>query len=283
MTTWNDRLLPHPLLSPWTDDYPEASFTAQVPHAVVNNGKQINLTIKYHLTSQSLRDLISEGKAHYVSLVACAKTFSRNSHPSEHEDALCILDAQDYSEELKLSPFLVAKQSIEGFSSAELAEEITQIKPGGFHIPVGSILAVGNSTEIELEEGGSPIAVIDLVANTNVDSGTFKVDLDDNRIKVFMAPGDKDQIEALRQHGEHSWEMAVLFPSIYLHAISEALRHLTDFSDNRWARTIRRALERHNVVVDDDELKANALTHAQTLMERPVGTLLKALSREEEG
>ena len=283
MTTWNDRLLPHPLLAPWTDDYPEATFTAQVPHAVINNGKQINLTIKYHLTSQSLRELISEGKAHYVSLVACAKTFSRNSYPCEHADDLCILDAQDFSEELKLTPYVVAKQPIDGFTSAELVEEITRFKPGGFHIPAGSILAVGNSTEVELEEGGSPFAVIDLVADNSVGSGTFKVDLDDNRIKVYMAPGDKDQIEALRQHGEQSWEMAVLFPSIYLHAISEALRHLAYYPENRWARTMQRALERHNIAVDDDELKANALTHAQTLMERPVGTLMKALSREEEG
>ena len=133
------------------------------------------------------------------------------------------------------------------------------------------------------KKGGSPFAVIDLVADTNVDSGTFKVDLDDNRIKVYMAPGDKDQIEALRQHGEQSWEMAVLFPSIYLHAISEALRNLTYYPENRWARTMLRALERHSIVVDEEELKANALTHAQTLMERPVGTLMKALSREEEG
>ena len=283
MTTWNDRLLPHPLLAPWTDDYQEATFTAQVPHAVINNGKQINLTIKYHLTSQSLRDLISKGKAHYVSLVACAKTFSRNSYLSEQEDDLCILEAQDFSQELTLTPYVVAKQPIEGYTSAELVEEITRFKPGGFHIPVGSILAVGNSTEVELEEGGSPFAVIDLVADTAVGDGTFKVDLDDNRIKVYMAPGDKDQIEALRQHGEQSWEMAVLFPSIYLHAISEALRNLAYYPENRWARTMQRALELHNIVADDDELKANALTHAQTLMERPVGTLMKALSREEEG
>lgn len=283
MTTWNDRLLPHPLLAPWTDDYPEANFTAQVPHAVINNGKQINLTIKYHLTSQSLRELISEGKAQYVSLIACAKTFSRNSYPCDHEDDLCILDAQDYSEELKLTPYVVAKQPIEEYASDEFATEITHIKPDGFHIPEGSILAVGNSTEVELEEGGSPFSVIDLVADPRVDSGTFKVDLDDNRIRVYMAPGDKDRIEALRQHGEHSWEMAVLFPSIYLHAVAEALRNLADFPDSRWSRTIRRALERHNIIADDEDLKSNALTHAQTLMERPVGTLMTALSREEDG
>ena len=250
---------------------------------MINNGKQLNLTIKYHLTSQSLRELISEGKAQYVSLIACAKTFSRNSYPCDYEDDLCILDAQEYSEELKLTPYVVAKQSIERFISSEFVAEITHIKPEGFHIPAGSILAVGDSTQIELEEGGSPFSVIDLVADTKVDNGTFKVDLDDNRIKVYMAPEDKGRIEALRQHGEHSWEMAVLFPSIYLHAIVEALRNLGDYSENRWSRTMRRALERRNIIADDEELKSNALTHAQSLMGKPVGTLMTALSQEEDG
>ena len=85
MTTWNDRLLPHPLLAPWNDDYTDAAFTAQVPHAVLNNGQQINLTVKYHLTSPALRGLLAEGKARYVGLIACAKTFNRNSYATDQE------------------------------------------------------------------------------------------------------------------------------------------------------------------------------------------------------
>ena len=281
MTTWNDRLLPYPLLAPWTDDYPNAAFTAQVPHAIINNGLQINLTIKYHLTSQYLRALITEGSAHFISVIACTRTFSRISQTCDQEDDLCILDAGDFAEALKLTPYVVTKQPLEGFISNEFAEEITIIKPTGFDIPAGSILAVGNSTDIELEEVGSPFSVIDLVASNSVDSGTFKVDLEENRIKVHMHPEDKNRIEALRQHGNQSWEMAVLFPSIYLHAISEALRNVVDYPDHRWSRTMRAALERHNITVDDEELKISALTHAQTLMERPIGTLMTALSREE--
>ena len=280
MTTWNDRLLPHPLLAPWTDDYRDATFTAQVPHAVINNGLQINLTIKYHLTSQYLRTLITGGYAYFVSVIACARTFSRNSQTSDEEDDLYILDARDFSITLKLTPYVVTKQPVGGFISDELAEEITIIKPSGFDIPAGSILAVGNSTDIELEEVGSPFSVIDLVAS-NIDSGTFKVDLGEDRIKVHMHREDKNRIEALRQHGEQSWEMAVLFPSIYLHAVAEALRNLADYPEHRWTRTMRAALERHNINVDDEELKISALTHAQTLMDRPVGTLMTALSREE--
>ena len=282
MTTWNDRLLPHPLLAPWNDDYTDATFAAQVPHAVLNNGKRINLTVKYHLTSPALQSLIAEGKAQYVGLVACAKTFSRDSYATRQEDEIYILDAADYADELKLTPYVVAIQPIEGFVASEHNEEIRRFKPDGFDIPAGSILAVGNSTDVTLEEGGSPYSVIDLVADPNIEVGIFKVELDDNRLKVHMAPPDKSRTEALRMHGQNSREMAILFPSIYLHAITEALRNLSDHSDRRWAQTMLKALERNGIDVDVDELQINALTYAQTLMERPVGTLMTALDREEE-
>ena len=41
MTTWNNRLLPWPLLVPGTDDYRDARFSASTPGAVLHNGKDI--------------------------------------------------------------------------------------------------------------------------------------------------------------------------------------------------------------------------------------------------
>ena len=282
MTTWNDRLLPHPLLAPWTDDYDDAIFTAQVPHAVLNNGRQINLTVKYHLTSELLRQLVTEGKAQYVGVIACDKTFSRNSFPSNQEDELYILDASQFADELKLTPYVVATQPIEGFISAEHNLEVKEIKPEGFTISAGSILTVGDSTNVPLEEGGSPYSIIDLVSNPKVEIGDFIVDLEDNRIKIHMAPECKQQAEAMRQHGRLSLEVATLFPGVYLHAITEALRNLEGHQEYHWAQAIRRALDYHNISQDDEELKSNALTHAQKLMEKPLGKLLTAFSKEEE-
>ena len=280
---WNDRMLPYPLLAPWTDDYGDATFLATVPHVVLNNGESINLTIKYHLTSKSLRELVSKGEAQYVGLIVCAKTFSRDTYATSQEDDLQILDASHYTGEVKLTPYIAATQRIDGFTSGEHAEEIRSIKPEGFDIPPGSILAVGDSTDITLEEGGSPYSVIDLVADRNVPKGSFKVALDDNRIKIHVAPDDKNRLEALRQQQERKTEMQAVFsPAVYLHAVTESLRNLSGYSDKHWAHTMRRALERHNITVEDDELADNALTYAQTLMENPIGTLLTAFVGKEE-
>ena len=282
MTMWNDRLLPHPLLAPWTDDYGDAEFVVTVPHAVLNNGRQISLTIKYHLSSQHLQRIVSEGAAHYVGLLTCPKTFSRNTFVTDQEDDVQTLEAGNYANEIKLTPYVIATQRIEGFASDEFAEEFRNIRPEGFSIPPSSILAVGDSMTITLEEGGSPYSVIDLVPDNNIDSGAFAVNLDDNRIKIHVNPEDKKRIEAFRLRGEGSREMAVLFPAVYLHAVTEALRSLEEDPDKHWAQTMRSALERQGITDDYEELKSRALIHAQKLMELPMGKLLTAFGSGEE-
>ena len=282
MTMWNDRLLPHPLLAPWTDDFGDAKFAVTVPHAVLNNGKQISLTIKYHLTSRYLRQIVAERRAHYVSQLTCSKTFNRNTYITSKEDDVQTLEAGNYADEIRLTPYVTASQRIEGFTSEEFAEEFRNTRPQGFSIAPGSILAVGDSMTITLEEGGSPHSVIDLVADNSVESGSFAVNLDDNRIKIHVNPEDKRRLEAFRQRGEGSRGMTVLFPAVYLHAVTEALRSLGDEPEKHWAQTMSRALERHGITDDNEELKARALMHAQKLMEMPMGTLLTAFGSGEE-
>ena len=282
MTTWNDRLLPYPLLAPWTNDYGDATFVANVPHVVLNNGKNINLTIKYHNTSQALRDLISERRAKYVVVVTCRKTSLRRSWDGNDEEDIQILDATLYAGELRLTPYVVASEPIQRFISTEHAQEFRDSRPQGFDISPGAILAVGDSTNITLEDGGSPFSVIDLVPDPNISQGSFRVVLDDNRIKIHVAKRDKESIEVLRKQGEHSPERASLFPALYLHAVTEALHNLAEHADTHWAYTMRKALDRHKITDDDESLKFNALRHAQTLMEFPIGTLLRAFVSGEE-
>lgn len=283
MTTWNSRQLQYPLLAPWTDDYGDKEFGAVVPRAVLNDGKEISLTIKYRLTSRYLLDLISAGKAQYLSLVSCSKTSMRVAYPSTQDEDVHVLDASDLSQSIELRPYIVSTENINGFKADEHTSEFGYFKPEGFDIYPASILAIGDLSRVTLEDGDSPNSVIDLVSDPKVEDGEFKVDLTDYRIKVYVSPNDKNRIEAIRDRDKEitGVEMATLFPSIYLHAVTEALRNISEYPEARWVHTMRESLSKHNIKVDDEELKNDALSHAQRLMERPVGMLLKAFDREE--
>lgn len=281
MTRWNDRTLPYPLLAPWTNDYVNADFAASVPNAVLQNGRHINLTVKFNLTSHTLKELVSNDQAKYVALITCPSTFSREEYPVDQDDeAVIFLESGDYDQELALTPYIVALQEIKGFTAPEHADEFKLHKSDGFDIPSAAILAVGDSSRITLEEGGSVESIIDLARNDHVEAGTFVIDLGDNRITIYMSRGDKERIETLRMQGISSNEMAALFPAIYLHAVVEALQNLKvlDHADKQWTHSIRRALERASIKVDDDELKSNALKYAQVLMRQPVGRFLTAFT-----
>ena len=283
MTTWHHRLLPYPLLAPWTEDYEGSSFGVDVWEAVLSNSRQVKVGVVFRLSSGTLRSLIENGKATYAVEVSCPRTFVRSTHEAPEQGEL-ILDASDYEGEILLTPYVVSMGALQDFGSAEHAAEWRVHRPGGFTVPAAGILAVGNTTRIILEESAVS-SVIDLVANSNVPEGTFHIQLDDERIKIHVPVGEKEKIEAVRIGRGASVEFAALFPGLYLHAVAEGLRYLAEHENTRWAFTMRNALDGSgHGGIDGELLKHDALRYAQELLEQPIGTFLTAaMKAHEEG
>ena len=281
MTTWNQRLFPYPLLAPWSEDYVGAKFGVDVPQAVLNNGRTITVNLHFHISSETIRDLIGSSKARYAVEVSCPRTFVRSTHEICGEDQV-VLNAGEYSEEILITPYVVTTRVIQKFSSSEHALEWSVHRPEGFSVPEAGILAVGNTTRITLEDAVVN-SVIDMVANRNIEQGTFAVQLDYEHIKIHVAIADKKRIEAVRRRRGAGVEFKALFPSLYLHAVAEALRHLSEHENTRWAFTVRNALERSGLAdLDSDVLRDESLKYAQQLMEQPLGTFLNAALRADD-
>lgn len=281
MTTWHLRMLPYPLLAPWTDDYERSSFGVDVPEAVLNNGREVRVKLVFRLYSETLRGLIEKEDAGYAVEVSCPRTFVRGTHAASEQDEL-VLEDGDYAEEILLTPYIAATRALEGFTSPEHASEWRSHKPDGFNVPVAGILAVGNSTRIILEDSGVS-SVIDLVANGSVPEGTFSIQLDEDHIKIHVPIVEKERIEAVRKRRGSSVEFAALFPALYLHAIGEGLRNLADYEHTRWSLTVRNSLDRAgHGNVDAELLSSDALRYAQDLMDQPVGTFLAAAMNSDE-
>ena len=281
MTTWYQRLLPYPLLAPWTEDYENSSFGVDVPEAVLNNGRQVKVDLVFRLYSDTLRGLIENNEARYAVEVSCSRTLVRSTHVTSERDTL-LLDASDYDEEILITPHVVSVEAMEEFRSSEHASEWRDHRPEGFSIPTAGILAVGNNTRIVLEDSGVS-SVIDLIANSNVSEGTFDVQLDDERIKIHVPLAEKEKIEAVRTRRGSNVEFAALFPGLYLHAVAEGLRNLPEHESTRWAFTMRNALDRSgHGGIDAELLRNHALSYAQDLMDQPVGVFLTAAMNSEE-
>ena len=237
----------------------------------------MSFTIKYNLTSRYLRSLVDDGSAEYVAILTCSRTGVREEYRTNQTDEVYVVPAANYSRTIRIQTFVVAARSHQHFLSPEHTDEYVRYKPDGFAVPRGSILAVGNPKRIELEEGASPFSVIDLVANPKVTNGLFSLDYEEERIKIYVSPKDKQRIEAIRARGLNSLEIATLFPGIYMHAISDALRLLDVYPSARWTNAITNALKKHNLSCEPQIARTYAVEYAQKIMEKPVERLMTAL------
>ena len=112
MSTWFQRMLPHPLLAPWTDDYANCSFDLRVLDAALNNGQWITVKLQFQLCSDSLESLVADSKAEFVVEVSCPKTFVKETHRLSEEDEL-VLEADNFSQELSITPYVVSSERLE--------------------------------------------------------------------------------------------------------------------------------------------------------------------------
>ena len=279
---WHQRSFPYPLLASWTGDYRDCDFGLSVLQATLRDGSAIDVGLEFRLTSEYLCGLIDSGSAQYVVEIACPKTFVRCTRSVSVEDRLD-LEAGDYAEELFLTPQIVCSAPLADFISDEHSPEWREYRPEGFSVPEAGVLAVGKVVRITIEETGVN-SVIDLIGNSQVEDGVFHVELDEERIKIHVSPGDKGRIETLRQRrikGDPGF--AALFPSLYLSAVSEALRQLREHQNSRWAFAMRAALERCGLDnVSPDLIQERSLVYAQQILEHPMSGFLEAATSREE-
>lgn len=278
MAKWNSRLFPYPLLARWTDDYGERDFGVKLVGTLTSNRK-INLGMEFRNDSEFLRSLVKEEKAQYALVVTCAATAARKVITSPfHDQVVAELEADEYINELSSTPYIVSTEELTGFINEEHAVEFREAVPDGFTIPQGGILGVGVEIRTSIETETNAASVIDLVGNDKIPDGQMVVDLDKQRIKIAMSPGHKALVEALRQKSHTSKEMTMLFSSIYLPAVVEAIRNLPRYSspEYRWITVLKNALGKHGIEMDSDSLADDAFVHAQKILESPIGRALIA-------
>ena len=280
---WNNRNFPYPVLSPVNDDYqPDVEFRVDLPESAETNGKTIRLDVAYQNTSAALNDLIARGQAHYCLLIECISTKHRVRYVGADLRQIHQLPAADYAGTFTATPYITATAPITGFSSPEHNPEYAEVKPDGFDIPVGAILAVSHGHQINLTPTGSPYSIIDIVTDeTMLADDPPAVETDHDRIRIRISLERKVQVEAIRQHrnNPHHPFMRGLFSSLYMPAIATGIIQLAD-STNSWSRSLRQMLERKGI--NPDDAASDPVYYAQKLMDDPTGQFIQTFDRDDQ-
>lgn len=275
---WHQRLLPYPLLSKTTDDHPLCGFSCRVRKSVLSNGEVINLALEYQLNCESVESLIGLRQADFAVQTACVRTYNRELHTARQNNLQYLrLPASDYSHEIIATPYIVAAEPIHSFTGEDHATEIRELKPEGFDLPRGSILAVADSIRIVIADT-SLHSAIDLVSNSATSRGHYDLDLTTDRIKIHVNPADKLLLERIRNQKAYQVGRTTLTATLYLNALTQALHQMHEYPESGWAHVLRIALERQQIGDDNESIRHYAPTYAQAILEAPLGRLLVSLT-----
>ncbi len=280
MSHRNHLVMPYPVLSSQRDDYaPECYFRMYTPHAQLGNrGQDIIVTVKYHLRSATLHQLIANRQACYCVLIECYRTYRRESQRAWDDEDLLVLECQDWQDKLTLTPYIVTTAPVLGFTASEHSPLVQTLIPNGVDLPAGAILAIGDTTEVTLDND-SVESVFDLVSDKQLEPGRFATDLTRQRIAINVHPDDLRQINRIRSQSH----APLLHQALYLYALEKGVRNLVDHSDKRWAKVLERVLQDMELLSGDaedqdaEEWAENAERYAQIIFQQPLVRMLQAL------
>lgn len=268
--THEKLLLLHPVLRPGGGlDYSDkCDFELQIEDGGSKRTAEglVRVEASLALRSPTLEKMVKDGKAKYLVLATCTKTYYRQAVLAPDGKMLLEICASELAGTLRLTPYVVASDELEWFVAPEHDPEIKKFHGRG-KIPLGSILAVGAPHEIEMDHIGSIISAIKLVSNAQVEEGRYAIN--DRGDYVLIELGPKTYADVARMRG-HIRDL--LYSSIYQAAVEYSLRKIADEPDSKWAKALQKTLAEHGISGDDIGEKAS--DHAQTIMGNPLGQMI---------
>lgn len=254
-----------------SDYEPQCYFKARlrVARAVPAEGT-VNLGVSYDTASNTLTELIGQGRATYCLMTECDATRIREAHSTTETAQQIKLPSSRYRGEIKLNAYIVATQENVMLTPNEWLEYAKATMQNGVAVPKGAILAYAAMNPLQTEKADSDESFIDITPTHSVDPGITGLDLSGERISILVHPDDKPNIDAIRQN---DMEVRRLYPSMYQRAIEEGIRkHLAPEHDGkRWARNMRILLARNDLALDDPEAAdERALEYAQKMLKHPL-------------
>ena len=138
-------LLPHPVLTPGSNDYPNGLFDMTINDRKRTVDEKIVMTVKFELKSGFMRRLINDGKAEFVIVVKCSRTYMREAIQIAGNEKELELSLSEYADKIIITPYIVSTKAIEKFRTKEHHEEFSGIN---LSLPAGAILARGSDSEL---------------------------------------------------------------------------------------------------------------------------------------
>ena len=269
---------PYPVLAASTGDY-DAASSYQAAYVVrLLTGDAIAIGVQHRLQSPGLQSLLDAGQASYALYAQCQRTRQRALRLSPEPKQTVTLPDAEYAGRTTIRAMIIAAVDIPRYQASDWSPATRQLLADGIAIPGAALLAAAQRESFDTGNLDPGDSIVQMIPSDYVDEGINRIELDKDKVIMKMPPAMYRQIRDMQANPDLA---DALWPSIYLPAIQQAVRHHRDeaYQGNRWTSNIRRQLEAKlaelkQSVPDDETLAANDYYYAQLLMNNPIPRLL---------
>lgn len=262
------RAFPYPVLRPGVDDYLDSDIQADVHFVQSADGNEITAEVDFALSVDELKELVTQGKAHYAVVFACRDTYFRDAAISDLPTFKRVFPAGSLRGQVLIYPYIAANQDIDGFQCKWINEEFGA---GPFSFPSGAALALDEPQSVFIDRDAfKPLSsCFTLVKSDSTPPNEWQVRAESDKVQIVVPPALKERIDSARNRKENR---AILMNSVYFSAVMQCLSLLKqsdDYAGYRWASIFQQRLLDQNI---DIEAHSESWI-AQQLLKHPIATI----------
>ncbi|OWR33160.1 hypothetical protein CDO73_01255 [Saccharibacillus sp. O23] len=284
----SSRQYPHPVLSYYSDDFPNSDFQASLKNSKTPNTYLFDAECV--TSSDGIHHLIEERKAKYAFHFECQTTRYRRIFSSFDSSFKFQLPAQDVEGRVQICAFILAVEDIEGYALNEFHPDYDGF---GFQIRKGDILALDMERSFYAEKEIDPLrripSIFSIQPNRSEEAQAIEVDSSGNKIIIKLAPDNFEYYKTISLNSSLQPLLSSLIVIPALVSILEMLKHEqnneVDYEECRWYQVILMRLKDFGIEIGSQSFEQEStISIAQKLIGDPLTQSFAALMNlEDEG
>ena len=237
------RAFPYPVLRPENNDYVDGDFQTEATFKITGN-RGLCVEVAWNLSVPEIQQLIDDYKASFVLVISCRASFLRYIKATKESNFSISFESGELKGDVRVFSFIATKQQIEGFRCEWINKEWGETP---FSFELGALLAIDKPQEVYLDTELTKkiTSVFHLVQDNNMEKYKWKVDLEDDFVKIRVSPFMKEKIDIARNTKENQ---ALLLNSLYFAAVMQCVTALKNednetYSSRRWAKIMQSQID----------------------------------------
>ena len=264
------RLYPYPVLTYFSDDYINSSFTSNLK--VGRKGENIIFHLTANTDDEKLLKLIEDEYAEFVFHIECPSTSYRTIIKSKLGFENVPIHESLLNNKINICFFIIVKKDIKNYTNKNFNDDYQDIS---FNLEKANILAIAKPFNIEIEKEKDNLVQmpsIFLILKKNSEDGIYLYKTEYEQYSILS--------KGIFQPLLHS---SVIFPTLIY--VLENLKNsdLENFEDYNWFKTIKKVLANMNIELNRETLeKEFSYDLAQKIINFPISRSFSAMMEFEQ-